>query len=409
MSNGPGTGITGLGDTEEGEAPFKPQWQYGMPWMFQQGDYGPQMSVIPSGYQSSPYMDMLQRFSGLGGIMGNLPFPGFQQLGAGLQRMPGMGASAYPDIFSVNPQYNYGQGGGGGGGALRYDPFSQEMDVAKLQEAQRQFQFTQGLDRSKFLQQMLSTPSNIYSSFFQSRGEVPPYNAQLANILNIPGQGSPWFGALPPMGPTPGMPTIPTPQPPQAIPYAKGGTYIPAEPAVAIGLQSGQPLFTFNEQAPAKTEKVKITPQKKGKALEGQYIPPGIPGFQAGGNVYTTGVPGVSRGATPNAAPAGPGAGAFPGYPDPLADVWGRGMAQFPYLRNLGLGQGLDFPQMSKALHGFPLPSPQSLNRMTPSEGENFMGLIRDVFGQNPQDVLWASLLPFQGLRGAMPALQRRG
>lgn len=399
-------GITGLGeDEEEGEAPFKPQWQGGIPWQYMQGPYGPQMFPIPSGYQPDPYAQLMQRFGQFAGQLGNVP--GLGALGTGLQGMlgsiGGTFANAYPDYFGLNPQYNYGQGGGGGG-ALRYDPFAQEMDAAKFQELMRQFQMTQGLERSKFLQSMLSTPSNIYSSFFQARGEIPPYNAQLANILNIPGQGSPWFGALPPMGPTPGMPTVPTPQPPQAIPYAAGGTHIPAEPVVAIGLHSGQPLFTFNEQAPAKTEKVKITPQKKGKALEGQYIPPGVPGFQGGGNVYTTGVPGVTRGATPTPSPTG-----FPGYPDPLADVWGRGMAQFPYLRELGLGQGLDYPQFGKALHGMPLPSPQTYSRMTPSEGRDFMNVISGVFGQDPADVLWASLLPFRGLRGAMPAMQRMG
>ena len=89
--------------------------------------------------------------------------------------------------------------------------------------------------------------------------------------------------------------------------------------------------------------------------------------------------------------------------------MWGRDFPQFPYLRSLGRGEGLDFPQFSKALHGFPIPSPQSLGRMTTEEGRDFMNLISGVFGQNPQDVLWASLLPFRGLRGAMPALQRRG
>ena len=376
-----------------GDSSFPPTRMIGgIPFGLQQGPGGLSYAPIP---MQSPYQQMLQRF---GQFAGGLPFG----LGSGIESVTGNLGNL------LGPSFAYpGTGGGGGTQAFRYDPFSQELQAAQLQEQMRQFQFTQGLDRSKFLQQTLSTPSNIFSSFFQARGEVPPYNAQLANILNIPGQGSPWFGALPPMGPTPGMPTVPTPQPPQAIPYAKGGTYIPAEPAVAIGLDSGQPLFTFNEQAPAKTEKIKITPQKKGKALEGQYIPPAVPGFQAGGNVYTTGVPGVSRGATPTTATA---AGTqFPGMPDPLADLFARDFPQFPYLRSLGRGEGLGFPQLSKALHGLPLPSPQFLNRMTPSEGENLMGLIDTIFGQNPADLLWASLLPFRNLRGAMPALQRRG
>lgn len=371
-----------------GEAPFKPQWQGGIPWQYMTGPYGPQMFPIPTGYQPSPYQELLQRFSQ---FAGGLPIGG-----AGLQSLiggvGGLGQQQYPSLFQAQPLYNYPGMGGAGGGAMTYDPFSQQMQAANLQELMRQFQVTSGLERSKFLQGLLSTPSNIYSSFFQARGEVPPYNAQLANILNIPGQGSPWFGALPPMGPTPGMPTVPTPQAPQAIPYAQGGTYIPAEPAVAIGLQSGQPLFTFNEQAPAKKEKVKITPQK-------------VPGFQAGGNVYTTGVPGVSRGATPSTA-TGP---QFPGLPEPLADVWGRDFPQFPYARELAYGRGLDYPQFGKALHGFPIPSPQSLGRMTTEEARDFMSLISGVFGQNPADVLWASFLPFRGLRGAMPAMRRIG
>lgn len=404
----------------------------GIPWWLQMTPYGPMYQPVPTGYQPSPYQEMLQRFSQ---FAGGLPIGG-----SGLQNLLGnvgqLGAQTYPQAFQAQPQFDYPGMGGGGPQAMRYDPFSQELQAAQLQEQIRQFQELGrrfglsyglergrfGLERGKFLQDVLSTPANVFSSFFQARGQVPPYNAQLANILNIQGQGQPFFGSMPPMpgpappvAPGPPMPGIPTPQPPQAIPYAQGGTYIPAEPAVAIGLRSGQPLFTFNEQAPAKKEKVKITPQKK------------VPGFQQGGTVQTGGIPDYAKGYNPYSGwdwqpdqgwtdrgmgitPSSPGIKPeFSGYPAPLGDVFSRGFPEFPFLQKLGMGRGLDMPDLSAALSGFPLPSPQALNRMTPSEGATMMDLFNTVFGVPGEDVLWASLLPFRGLRGAMPAMRRIG
>ena len=99
----------------------------------------------------------------------------------------------------------------------------------------------------------------------------------------------------------------------------------------------------------------------------------------------------------------------FSAYPEPLGDVFSRGFPQFPFLQNLGMGQGLKPPQLGQALHGFPLPSPQSLNRMTPSEGQSMMDMFNTVFGVPGEDVLWASMLPFRNLRGGIPAMQRIG
>jgi len=294
----------------------------------------------------------------------------------------GQTPSTMPSLMAptYSPTYDWGGLGDGSGGAhyaMQYDPFSQQLQAAQLQESIRQANISYGLDRARYLQDTLATPANVFSSFFSARGQVPPYNAQLANILNIPGQGQPFFGSLPDMGQTPGIPGIPQPQPPQPIPYAKGGTYIPAEPAVAIGLQSGNPLFTFNENAPQQTEKVKITPQKMSGGSSGYP-----PSFQYGGTAL----------------------------PAPVQDLYNRDFPQFPYLTNLSQGQGLGIPQLGNAMQGFPVPSMQSVNRMMPSEYESFFapgGFFDTVMGISGRDVLWNAKYPFNNLRSATPALQR--
>ena len=264
---------------------------------------------------------------------------------------------------------------GGGPSYMQYDPFSQQLQAAQLQESIRQANLSAGYNRSTLLNDVLSNPANVFSSWFQARGQVPPYNAQLANILNIPGGGNPWFGAMPPLGETPGIPGIPQPQVPQAIPVAaKGGTFIPAEPAVAIGLTSGQPLFTFNENAPQQTEKVQITPQQMSGAPN-RYPP----SFQYGGTAL----------------------------PAPIQDFYDRGGPQFPWMTQLGQGNGLQYPDISQALHGMPTPSLQSLNRMLPSEQQGLFSMFNTLFGVSPEDVVTAARIPFNNLRSATPALQR--
>jgi hypothetical protein len=290
---------------------------------------------------------------------------------------------------TYTPAYDWGMmpgfansvGGGGGTSYMSYDPFSQQMEAAKLQESIRQANLAYGMDRAKYLQSVLATPANVFSSFFTARGQVPPYNAQLANILNIPGQNQPFFGSLPPLGETPGIPGIPQPTAPTAIPLAaQGGTFMPNEPAVAIGLKSGMPLFTFNENAPRQTEKVKITPQ--------------VPSFANGGTVIPGGVPDM----TP-----------LPPLPAPVQDLYNRNFPQFPYLNNLSTGQGLQMPQLGNAMNGFPVPSMQSLNRMLPSEQTSLFDFFNTVLGIPAGDVAWAAQYPFMNLRQATPALQRIG
>ena len=295
------------------------------------------------------------------------------------------------------PNFNPNMGRSAAHYAFQYDPFSQQLQAAQLQESIRQANLAAGYDRSKLLNDVLANPANVFSSWFQSRGQVPPYNAQLANILNLNtpegGAGSPWFGAMPPLGQTPGIPGIPTPQPPQPIPYAQGGTYIPAEPAVAIGLRSGQPLFTFNENAPAQTENVKITPQK-------------TPSFAEGGTAWTD--PSVGMGGQFR----GTGAGQIPlsgVNPAPLADLYGRGFPQFPWLTSLGQGGMPGLPQLGNSLSGFPVPSLQSLNQMAPSEQAALANYFNTVHGVPAADVGWAARLPFNNLRTGIPAQNRMG
>lgn len=292
---------------------------------------------------------------------------------------------------NANP-YSWGSAGGGAAGPsyYQYDSFSQQLQAAQLQESIRQANLSAGYDRSKLLNDVLSNPANVFSSWFQSRGQVPPYNAQLANILNIPEGGNPWFGAMPSLGETPAAPTIPTPGPPQAIPYATGGTYIPAEPAVAIGLRSGQPLFTFNENAPAQTENVKITPQ--------------TPNFQGGGTAWTdpsVGMGGQFRGTSSGQTPL---SGTNPA---PLADLYGRGFPQFPWLTNLGQGGMPGLPQLGLSLSGFPVPSLQSLNQLAPSEQTALANYFNTVQGVPAEDVFWAARQPFNNLRTGIPAMNR--
>ena len=304
----------------------------------------------------------------------------------------------FPRLGNANP-YSWPTSGttGGGPSYYQYDPFSQQLQAAQLQESIRQANLTAGYDRSKLLNDVLANPANVFSSWFQSRGQVPPYNAQLANILNLNtaegGAGQQFFGAMPPLGQTPGIPGIPTPQPPQPIPYAQGGTYIPAEPAVAIGLRSGQPLFTFNENAPAQTENVKITPQK-------------TPSFAGGGTAWTD--PSVGMGGQFR----GTGAGQIPlsgVNPAPLADLYGRGFPQFPWLTSLGQGGMPGLPQLGNSLSGFPVPSLQSLNQMAPSEQAALANYFNTVHGVPAADVGWAARLPFNNLRTGIPAQNRMG
>ena len=326
----------------------------GIPWLFNSKTGA--LMPSPSGYEPA---GQGFNFGGLYDWTKNL----FGNITSGQtpSPMPSLMAPTY------SPTYDWSGVGGSGGAhyAMQYDPFSQQIQAAQLQESIRQANLAAGLDRAQYLQNVLATPANVFSSFFTARGQVPPYNAQLANILNIPGQGQPFFGSLPEMGQTPLPPTIPTPQPPQPIPYAKGGTYIPAEPAVAIGLKSGNPLFTFNENAPQQTEKVKITPQ--------------VPSFENGGTAL----------------------------PAPVQDLYNRDFPQFPYLTNLSQGQGLGIPQLGNAMQGFPVPSMQSLNRMLPSEQTSLFDFFNTVLGIPAADVAWAAQYPFMNLRSATPALQR--
>ena len=362
----------------------------------------------------------------------------------------GQTPSAMPSLMAptYSPTYDWGgtgSGGGGGGSYMSYDPFSQQLQAAQLQESIRQANLAYGMDRAKYLQSVLATPANVFSSFFTARGQVPPYNAQLANILNIPNGGNPFFGSLPDMGQTPGIPGIPQPQGPQAISMAKGGTYIPAEPAVAIGLKSGNPLFTFNENAPQQTEKVKITPQKVPSFQEGgtitadrrladaqnqyQMFPFYLPNYQGMqfppyymspfyGNsqgpqfLPSTGsggyLPSFAGGGTAFSIPPGPyGSEPLPPLPAPVQDLYNRDFPQFPYLTNLSQGQGLGIPQLGNAMQGFPVPSMQSLNRMLPSEQTSLFDFFNTVLGIPAADVAWAAQYPFMNLRSATPALQR--
>ena len=367
----------------------------GVPYLFNTETY----ALIPqAGFQeyqrAGNAQNLLSRFGTFFNTAGPYLPPRLTNAYAGAQNL----LSNYQASLENYAPYGMGGGGGGGPSYYQYDPFSQQLQAAQLQENIRQANLAAGYDRSKLLNDVLANPANVFSSWFQSRGQVPPYNAQLANILNLNtpegGAGSPWFGAMPPLGQTPGIPGIPTPQPPQPIPYAQGGTYIPAEPAVAIGLRSGQPLFTFNENAPAQTENVKITPQK-------------TPSFAGGGTAWTD--PSVGMGGQFR----GTGAGQIPlsgVNPWPLQDFYDRGGPQFPWLTNLGQGGMPGLPQLGNALNGFPVPSLQSLNQMAPSEQTalaNWFNAIQG--GPGAEDVAWAARLPFNNLRNAIPAQNRMG
>ena len=369
--------------TPGGEATKAPtvHWQNGIPIGTIENPPGSgnwQVSVMPSGYAPGSAQP------NVGGVM-DWTKNALQSILHG--KTPGALPSLINQTSPSMPIYDYpwlGSGGGSGARyALEYDPFSQQLQAAQLQELIRQGNLTAGMERAKYLQDTLATPANVFSSFFTARGQVPPYNAQLANILNIPGQNQPFFGSLPDMGQTPLPPNIPQPQPPQPIPYARGGTYMPAEPAVAIGLKSGNPLFTFNENAPQQTEKVKITPQ--------------VPSFAEGGTI--------------NSIPSGPyGSTPLPPIPAPVQDLYNRDFPQFPYLTNLSQGQGLGMPQLGNSMYGFPVPSMQSINRMLPSEYQSMFspgGFYDTVMGIPGADVSWAAQYPFRNLRSATPALQR--
>jgi len=452
-------GDTGTGDPTGG-AGTSPNIRMidGIPWMLTQDPTTKQWyyTPVPTGYDYQPYQPP---------AVENSPFyhtPDWYV---------NQGRSVYPESQTYNPpmqynqipQFNYpslmqgpGGGGGGGGSYMQYDPFSQQLQAAQLQESIRQTNLATGYNRSTLLNDVLSNPANVFASWFQARGQVPPYNAQLANILNIPNGGNPWFGALPPMGETPLPPTVPTPGPPQAIPAAaKGGTFIPPEPAVAIGLTSGQPLFTFNENAPQQTEKVKITPQlKKGGTVKtrtpkqgegddpfakyGPFLsnlfnimgswgligPPKMPfGNDApwqpqswGGNpaVLPNYQVGSRQGQLLPNAPFDRGNASLPSFlnggtalPAPIQDFYDRGGPQFPWMTDLGLGRGLQYPDMSQAAHGMPTPSLQSLNRMLPSEQQGLFSMYNTLFGISPEDVLASARYGFNNLRSATPALQR--
>jgi len=373
IPGGGGAGTIDLGDTDTGD--WKIIMIGGVPYMYNV-KLGPMsMQPLPSGYSPTQTPGTYGPF-----------LPGAYQPG-----MPyGPGAYEYTGVYDWP-----GTGGNAAHYAMEYDPFSQQLQAAQLQESIRQANISMGYDRSKLLNDVLANPANLFSSWFQSRGQVPPYNAQLANILglNTPegGAGQNWFGAMPPLGQTPGIPGIPTPQPPQPIPYAKGGTYIPAEPAVAIGLRSGQPLFTFNENAPAQTENVKITPQK-------------VPSFQEGGTAFTQPSPVYGwRGATSGQTP-------LSGVnPPPLADWVQRGGPTPPWLTNLGQGGMPGLPQLGLSMSGFPVPSLQSLNQMAPSEQTALAGYFKTVHGLDPADIFWAARQPFNNLRNAIPAQNRMG
>ena len=382
---------TGVGDpynltdtTDTGAGDWKIIMIGGRPYMYNV-KIGPfSMQPLPSGWQYNP-------------ATGGAPAEGYHTpdwyMNTGRSVPQTYTPASYTGVYDWP-----GTGGNAAHYAFEYDPFSQQLQAAQLQESIRQANLAAGYNRSMLLNDVLSNPANVFSSWFQSRGQVPPYNAQLANILNLNtpegGAGSPWFGAMPPLGQTPGIPGIPTPQPPQSIPYAQGGTYIPAEPAVAIGLRSGQPLFTFNETAPAQTENVKITPQK-------------TPSFAGGGTAWTD--PSVGMGGQFR----GTGAGQIPlsgVNPWPLQDFYDRGGPQFPWLTNLGQGGMPGLPQLGNALNGFPVPSLQSLNQMTPSEQTalaNWFNAIQG--GPGAEDVAWAARLPFNNLRNAIPAQNRMG
>jgi len=343
-------------------------WQFvtirGVPYSFNKKTGA--LLPYPSGYDPT---GQGLNIGGLQGWMKNL----FGNIASGQapSAMPSLTAPSYTGVYDWPSTAT-----AGGPSYMSYDPFSQQLQGAQLQESIRQANLAYGMDRAKYLQSVLATPANVFSSFFTARGQVPPYNAQLANILNIPGGGNPWFGAMPDMGQTPLPPNIPQPQGPQAIPVAaKGGTFIPAEPAVAIGLKSGNPLFTFNENAPQQTEKVKITPQKMSPNGSGGSLP----AFLNGGTAL----------------------------PAPVQDLYNRDFPQFPYLTNLSQGQGLGIPQLGNAMQGFPVPSMQSLNRMLPSEQTSLFDFFNTVLGIPAADVAWAAQYPFMNLRSATPALQR--
>jgi len=357
----------------------------GIPWMLQQDPATGQWfyTPVPTGY--TPGGTDIQ----YGQQIPNQPFyhtpDWYVNQGKSVYPEYQTGRQWQPVQMPSTPQFNYpslmGGGGGGGPSYMQYDPFSQQLQAAQLQESIRQANLTAGYNRVGQLNDVLSNPANVFASWFQARGQVPPYNSQLANILNIPNGGNPWFGAMPDMGQTPLPPNIPTPQAPQAIPTAaKGGTFIPAEPTVAIGMNSGQPLFTFNENAPQQTEKVKITPQ--------------VPSFAEGGTAFS--IPPGPYGSTP-----------LPPFPAPIQDFYDRGGPQFPWLTQLGQGQGLQYPNMSQAAHGMPTPSLQSLNRMLPSEQQGLFSMYNTLFGISPEDVVASSRYGFNNLRSATPALQR--
>jgi hypothetical protein len=372
---------------------------------------------------TDPFGDFFNRlFNPITGLNPPIPPMGSTDVGDFFNPAPDTtGGTTFPyreflgNVYYLNPQTGQWElmgpsstGGGGGGGSqayMQYDPFNQQLQNAQLQESIRQANMANqvdllnaGYNRSMLLNNVLSNPANVFSSWFQSRGQVPPYNSQLADILNIPGGGNPWFGALPamPQMPTVGAPpTLPTPTGPTAIPvnFAQGGTAIPAEPAVAIGLWSGQPLFTFNENAPQQTEQVKITPNKK------------VPSFASGGTAFS--LPGPTLGGTFRGTPSGNEMG-LP-QPDPLKDLYGRGFPQFPWLTNLGEGRMPGQAQIGQSLHGFPVPSLQSLNQMSPSEQTGLANFFNTVLGVPAEDVFWQARQGLMGLRSGIPAMNRMG
>jgi len=391
MTTDPWTLDTGTGDTTGGG------WQLkmidGVPWLFNPNTGA--LIMAPTGYETTP---------GSGAPSGGYHTPDWY-VNTGTP-VPKYTPPSYQGVYDW-PSLQTGGGGGGGGSYMQYDPFNQQLQNAQLQESIRQANMANqvdllnaGYNRSTLLNNVLSNPANVFSSWFQSRGQIPPYNSQLADILNIPGGGNPWFGALPQMPQLPEVgapPTLPTPTGPTAIPVgmAQGGTAIPAEPAIAIGLWSGQPLFTFNENAPQQTEQVKITPNKGRK----------VPSFASGGTAFS--LPGPSLGGTFRGTPSGNEMG-LP-QPDPLKDLYGRGFPQFPWLTNLGEGRMPGQAQIGQSLSGFPVPSLQSLNQMSPSEQTGLANFFNTVLGVPAEDVFWQARQGLMGLRSGIPAMNRMG
>jgi hypothetical protein len=262
----------------------------------------------------------------------------------------------------------------------------------------------------------------VFSSFFSARGQAPPFNlsSQLFDLPNIPGAGEPFFGRLPEL-PKPeslvpdvsaftGMPGV--------VSSAGGGKFTVNEPTVGIGLHSGNRLFTLAEAGP---EKLTITPlnppAKGGKA---------VPSFQAGGEIS-----GISQpSGLPSLAQAREESGLsleefvqrlrlqtsqrpqrqMPGQtmptPEVISDLYGRGMPQFPFLGALGAGRALPPLDLGRSLQGVPLPSPQFLQNLLPSEREAVGDFFNTAVGIPAADVASAAMRPFQNLRGAIP-LQR--